>query len=208
MIELRSWDEPDAFAVGHARAARAAALACTINLPEVFPGEHPPSPWAAVFETWVDSLDSYRDILDAERRARQSGPVAAYHVAEHIAKDEPPRPVPGQRTPGVKAIYFVRRRPALSDHEASTLWRDHADVAREHHTGMSRYVQNAVIAALVPGSPVFHGIAVLHFPSLEDLSERMYSSSAGEAAIRSDATRLVEEAVFLPCSELVLKVRP
>jgi EthD domain len=104
-----------------------------------------------------------------------------------------------------KTIYLVRRREEIDDREAKRRWQEHASLARQHHVGMSRYVQNGVIAALTPGAPVVHGIAELSFPTREDLEKRMYGSVEGRQAIASDAAGLVAEATPLYTSEYILR---
>jgi EthD domain len=129
----------------------------------------------------------------------------SYHVSERVQLDDGRLPVPGERSPGVKAIYIVRRNSTLSDAEAKQRWKDHAPVAREHHVGMRRYVQNGVIDCLSAGAPIVNGIAELHFPSLADLEQRMYGSDAGRAAIAADVSTLVAESAALYTSEYVLR---
>src|SRR5689334_13177144 len=74
----------------------------------------------------------------------------------------------GTRSPGVKAIYLVRRPEGVSNEQATRGWREHAGTARKHHQGMCKYVQNGVIHPLTVNAPLIHGIAELHFPTLED----------------------------------------
>lgn len=111
----------------------------------------------------------------------------------------------GERSPGVKAIYLVRRLASLSAREAGRRWREHAPLARTHHTGMSRYLQNGVLASLTPEAPVVDGIAMLHFPTRADLEQRLYGSAAGRALIAADAARLVGESTALYASEYILR---
>jgi hypothetical protein len=162
-------------------------------------GQGAPQPYDVVIEEWGVAADGWKPPPLPSGTA-----VHAYHVAERIELDEPLAPEPGGRSPGVKAVYLVRRKAGLSDAEAAARWRAHAPVARQHHVGMCRYVQNGVVRALTPGAPVYHGIAVLHFPTLEDLQQRMYGSEEGRQAIARDVSGLVEESLALYTSEYVL----
>jgi uncharacterized protein (TIGR02118 family) len=165
----------------------------------------------AVLEAWAEDAAQ----IDALARRYDPGAAAAdrdttatgyfYAVSERVQLDHARTWAVGQRSPGVKVIYLTRRPAGLDAREAARLWREHAPLARRHHAGMSRYVQNGVIEALTPGAPVVHGIAELHFPTMEDLEQRMYDSPAGRAVIAADAARLVAEAIPLYTSEYILR---
>lgn len=127
----------------------------------------------------------------------------SFLVAEHVQL-APPSPVAVGVRPGVKAVYFVRRRDDLDDRQAKARWTSHADTARRHHAGMVEYVQNGVIRALDDGAPVVHGIAELHFPTLRDLEERLYDSPEGHRAVQADVDGLVAEAHPVYTTEHVL----
>jgi hypothetical protein len=128
-----------------------------------------------------------------------------YQVSERVQLEGSGRGGPGQ-TPGVKAIYLVRRHADLSDQEAKQRWKEHAPLARQHHVGMDRYVQNGVIRALTPDAPIVNGIAELHFPTLDDLVQRMYGSKEGREAISRDAAGLVAESTVLYTTEHILRI--
>ncbi len=195
-------------------AASPAPLRCVLNLVDVPAPAGKSStatPYAAVIELWFETFE-FNDGWDGFagwRMGTDGFPSAAaahvYHVKEVVQLDDAePRPL-GRRAAGVKAIYLVRRHAALSDAEARQRWREHAPLARTHHAGMLRYVQNGVITALTPGAPLIHGIAELRFPTYDDFERRMFDSAAGRAAIAADAGGLVAEAVPLFCGEYVLR---
>lgn len=176
----------------------------------------PEPPYDVVTEAWFDTLEDFLEpgrrypspAVAAEVETEFHGATArafVYHVAERVQLDDGQVPIEGARSPGVKAIYLVRRAAGLSSREAAERWRKHAPLAVKHHAGMSKYVQNGVIASLTPGAPRVDGVAVLHFPTLEDLRQRMYDSEAGRAAITADAATLVSEATPLYCGEYVLR---
>ncbi len=182
-----------------ARAA-AAPLRQIVNLVDVSLDDSPPlPPYDVVSEMWFDG--------EAELPAGPVGAGATWHyrVAERIQLDRRGTWPAGTRSPGVKAIYLVRRPDGLSAQDAARLWREHAPVAREHHIGMAKYVQNGVIESLTPGAPIVHGIAELHFPAIEDFRERMYDSPEGREVVAADAARLVGEATMLLASEYIVR---
>ncbi len=65
-----------------------------------------------------------------------------------------------------------------------------------------------MLQPLTAGAPLVHGIAELHFPTREDLEQRMYDSAAGRAAIAADTATLVAEATPLYTSEYILTSAP
>ena len=104
---------------------------------------------------------------------------------------EAPHP-PGRRLPGVKRMAFVRRHPALSQHEFADHWRDvHAPLARLHHPTLWRYRQNVVAGAPSAGSPPVDGIAELHFRSADDYRHRRYDSAEGASILAQDTARFL-----------------
>jgi hypothetical protein len=167
------------------------------------PADEPPCDTAV--EGWYESGEDFQDAylrlpLDEPRCT-----CTIYLVRERIQLDREQRWPCGERSPGVKVIYLVRRNEALSDAEARQRWREHAPLAKQHHAGMVKYVQNAVVQPLSLSAPVVHGIAELHFPTRQDLEQRMYGSAEGRAAIAADTATLVAESTPLYASEYILK---
>lgn len=183
-----------------------------VNIVDVEPALPAPASRAlydAVAECWFDTAGHYMAAVEGSRLRgdleEQGARFHVYLVRERVQLDDGLAPPPGERSPGAKAIYLSRRLEGLSDEEAKARWRQHAPLAVKHHAGMRKYVQNGVVSALTPGSPVVHGIAELHFPTLQDLEQRMYESEAGREAIREDVAGLVAESSALFCSEYVLR---
>ncbi len=183
-------------------------VALTVNVADARPAGAPASPpYALVTELWYPALEAYE--ASAIWRSHEGlAALVAYDVSERVQKDHVRTWPPGSPSPGVKAIYLVRRRDELSDAQARQRWSSHADIAREHHAGMSRYVQNGVRRALTPGAPLRHGIAMLHFPTLEDLEMRMYDSEEGRRVVQQDVDGLVAESIPLFTTEHILKAAP
>jgi uncharacterized protein (TIGR02118 family) len=111
--------------------------------------------------------------------------VEAYRVDERVQWDQ------GDAT--VARISFVRRAPGLTRDEFARHWSErHAPLARRHHPGIARYVQNVVAEQLTPGAPDVDGIAELGFASLADFRERMYDSPEGQQIIATDVRRFLD----------------
>jgi uncharacterized protein (TIGR02118 family) len=109
----------------------------------------------------------------------------AYRVDERVQWDE------GGVT--ITRISFVQRAAGLTHEQFAEHWTTvHAPLARRHHPGIARYVQNVVVDALTPGAPAVDGIAELGFRSVEDLRDRMYDSPAGQAAIAADVRAFID----------------
>ena len=113
-------------------------------------------------------------------------PVEAYLVEERPQWDDFPAPV-------VTQVSFVRRVHDLSRDEFAEHWSSvHAPLARAHHPGVCRYVQNVVVEALTPDAPACDGIAELSFRSESDREQRMYDSLEGKEIIRADVRRFID----------------
>jgi uncharacterized protein (TIGR02118 family) len=108
-----------------------------------------------------------------------------YRVDEHVQWDD------GRAT--VARISFVRQAPTLTREEFVHHWTEvHAPLAREHHPGICRYVQNVVVESLTPGAPHVDGIAELGFASLDDFRKRMYDSPEGQQIIAADVRTFLD----------------
>jgi uncharacterized protein (TIGR02118 family) len=111
----------------------------------------------------------------------------AYRVEERVLWD--------RDSSVVTRISFVQRAERLSHDEFARHWAAvHAPLARVHHPGLARYVQNVVVEKLTPDAPDVDGIAELGFASLEDFRERMYDSDEGREVIAADVRRFIDVA--------------
>lgn len=124
------------------------------------------------------SLD-YGKLLDVST-------VEAYLVEERRQWDEYP-------APPVNRISFVHRNEQLTREEFAAHWSDvHTPLAREHHPGVCRYIQNVVIEPLTANASDIDGIAELSFRSESDLRERMYDSPEGKEIISADVRTFLD----------------
>jgi hypothetical protein len=162
------------------------------------PGE-PSAPQQPEFDAVLDLWGS-EDALAAALSAVDTPPAASVRVIETVEKDELPRP-PGQ-APGVKFLSLMEFHADLPVAVARRLWAHHAALALDVHVGMARYVRDWV-AAETPAA--FHGIAELHFPSVEAMTTRWFRDAAGRAAITHDVGHFLARATRLYTTEHVLK---
>jgi uncharacterized protein (TIGR02118 family) len=118
----------------------------------------------------------------------------AYRVEEVLHWDDAP---PGAASAadlaaGIAVLYFVRRREDLSQAEFVARYRDgHAPLARVHHPGIRRYVQNFVLEA-EPGAPAWNAVSELHFASESDFRERFYRDPGSPAIVARDVLRFTD----------------
>jgi hypothetical protein len=162
---------------------------CVTNLAEepdvgLAPTHKPTDPpAAAVLALWLQGSD-----LDADALAGLlPWSAVVYPVGEQrpwsYHRDWPT----GARSPGVKRLSFVRRRPELSMGEFATHWREvHAPLARLHHPALWSYNQNVVDGEPTSGAPLLSGVAELHFRSADDYRHQRYDSELGEETLRRD----------------------
>lgn len=116
--------------------------------------------------------------------------VIAYDLDEHVAWwNRGPRDV----QPALKQLSFVFRRAELSVEEFRRHYREHIDVAWEHHVGCCRYVQNDVVARHGEDAPAADGFSELWFENAEDYVERYYTNGADSAAaVRADTSEFID----------------
>jgi uncharacterized protein (TIGR02118 family) len=143
-----------------------------------------------IFFVWLpDDVDPRSWVAETA----QGMQVTAYLVDERVQWDYERDWPDGEPSPGVKQLSFVRRLPSLTRDEFAAHWNDvHAPLARVHHPGIWRYVQNVVVEPLTPDAPELDGVAELHFRTVDDLRDRMYDSEDGKARIRADVKTFID----------------
>jgi hypothetical protein len=172
------------------------------------PGE-PVAPAEPAFDVVIDLWGSGTALaaaLAALVARVPDAPRASVRVAETVEKNELPRPA-HERAPGVKFLSLMRFHADLPAPAARRLWAHHARLALDVHVGMARYVRDwveEIAPAALPVAP-FHGIAELHFPSVEAMTTRWFDSEAGRAAIVHDVGHFLAGATRLYTTEYVLK---
>ena len=198
--------------IGPAALAAAPLEALSVNLVDATPAV---PPWQRPGEPAATSEPDYDAVLDlwgspaaiaaasaAANAEAGAAPCVAVGVTEVVEKDLLPRPV--GRAPGVKFLSLMTFQPDLPPNAARRLWAHHAPLALRVHIGMDRYVRDWVEA----GAAGFHGIAELHFPSVDAMTTRWFDSEAGRAAIVHDVGHFLLRATRLYTTEHVLKPGP
>ena len=191
----------------------AAASACLVDAtPATPPWQRPGEPAApadppfdAVLDLWGSGTALGAALACLAERLPDAPRVSA-RVAETVEKDALPRP-PHRAAPGVKFLSLMTFQDDLPPAAAQRLWAHHASLALRVHVGMARYVRDWV-EELSPAAlplPRFHGIAELHFPSVQAMTERWFDSEAGRAAIVHDVGHFLARATRLYTTEHVLK---
>lgn len=154
-----------------------------------------------VAELWFDDLADYRERLYDSPAGRAAierdvvefmGGAEALVTTEHVQKRAGAPTSLGVRSPGVKLVCPVRRRPDLDHDQFVAHWLGrHVPLALRHHPGLSAYVTNVVDGRPDGSAAEWDGIAELHFASEDALRTGLFDSPAGEAAIRADIERFI-----------------
>lgn len=155
----------------------------------------------SVGELSFDSLEDFQqglyDSAEGQRIIARDveqfmGRAHAYVTQAHVQKGGDRPESIGSRSPGVKMVCPVRRRPDMSHEAFVAHWLNvHVPLALQHHPGLSKYVTNVVDACLSPDAEALDGIAELHFPSPEEMAKGLFDSPAGEKVIRADMQRFI-----------------
>jgi hypothetical protein len=175
-----------------------------------------PLVWHAVSLRWGDVASSSQA---TQRLASVVDAASGWRVDETIAWDydasragsfvaEGKYWADGEPTPGVKFLSLVAKPPDLPLDEFKERYRNHAKVAREHHGGCWRYVQNIVIGPVtLPPGKIIHAVSELWFHSVDDYVERLYTrkpesveavgeDTKGFIDFRNTTSMLVQETVL------------
>ena len=107
--------------------------------------------------------------------------LASYEVEDLVVWDEP---IDGE----VYSMFAFFRLPDGKD-DWLDCYRQHADVARVHHPGIRRYVQNVVTAQSGEDHWTMSGISELHFAGKDSYRERFWLSDESRAIVQSDFER-------------------
>jgi uncharacterized protein (TIGR02118 family) len=135
------------------------------------------------------------------------GGADAYATTEHIQKAANPTAALGARSPGVKLVCPIRRRPDRTHEQFVDHWlKHHVPLALRHHPGLTKYVTNVVDQRLSASAPELDGIAELHFGGAGERPPAMFESLEGERVIRKDIARFIDHTVAYRVAEYVQKV--
>lgn len=104
--------------------------------------------------------------------------VASYEVDDLVLWDEP---IEGD----VLSMFAFFRPPPGAD-DWLQRYRQHAEVARVHHPGIRRYVQNVVTAQSAEDRWTMSAVSELHFAGKDEYEERFWLSDASREIVRRD----------------------
>jgi hypothetical protein len=125
-----------------------------------------------------------------------------YQVEEIVELDRQ-AVVLGERSPGIKYIGRLSFHPDLPASAARRSWDIHVPLALRVHVGMDKYVRNWIVDASRGRSA--GGIAVLNFPTLDDMLTRYFDSERGKEEIMHDISHFVASGTRFFTSEFVLR---
>ncbi len=175
-----------------------------------------PVPYDAVSEIWFEESGDLRSaagiynasigpVLTQSLRSR-SAACHSYLVTEIVEKNQQKFEL-GQRAPGVNLVSAIMWGAGKTDQTGRQGWRNHGPLACRVHIGMTRYVQNFVEEALTPAAPPYNGVAILYFPTLEDLEQRLYDTPQNAEVIAADVKSFVnlEKIVTFYTTQYTLK---
>jgi hypothetical protein len=165
------------------------------------------------FENAEDFNDRKRLFASAEAQKRVEADekkcfsrLNGYFVDEYVHWDYE-RDWPDRTTsPGIKMIYLVKRKAGLTREEFRKRYLEHAAVAREHHPGIWRYVQNFVTGDVTQAAPEIDAIAELHFRSEDDFHNKFYRDKKSPRVIAEDVDRFMVagDATALTTTEILI----
>jgi uncharacterized protein (TIGR02118 family) len=179
--------------------------------------EHPLADTDVVAEMWFEELG---DFMDRARRFDSSetyiamqeeaqaffGDIVAYHVRPGIQRDYDRTWQDGQRSPGVKMVYPVQRKPDLSREQFAEHWlTKHVPIVLEYMNGVSRYVTN-VVERPIGKAPEADGFVELHYLDPAALEGPRYNSPKADAIMAADVAQFITPTgLALRCSEYILR---
>lgn len=117
--------------------------------------------------------------------------VDQYPVDEVLHWNRLPDVSIGSDVPGLQLIVFIRRPPHLSATDFRDRYLEHAEIARVHHPGIARYVQNYVIERPSAGAPAVDAITEICFASEDDFRERFYRDEESKKIVAADVPRFM-----------------
>ncbi|MBA2565511.1 MAG: EthD family reductase [Gemmatimonadetes bacterium] len=97
-------------------------------------------------------------------------------------------------------IVVLYPRPSDVDVFEKAYTQDHVPLVPKFK-GITKFIQSKVIGAPGGGTPAFHRIAELHFPSMDTLNEAAASAGAQEAVAHAVSISTGGAPVFLVCEE-------
>jgi len=142
--------------------------------------------------TFLGAADQYECSEIVHRSPHRAGPLI----------DRAPR-----RSPGVKLVLLLWRKPEMSHEEFVRYWVDrHAPIVLEHGTHLSGYIQNVVDRRLSTRGEPYDGIAELHYASEQDFATQLASHGQSPNPVQEDTANFVGGMHVLRLAEYVAKL--
>ena len=164
---------------------------CVLHLAEVSPfGDAAQPAWTSMIEL----AGAPAAIAAVAARGGTLLPVAAT-----VVKDDRPRR-PGQPDEGINLLALMTARAGMPASEIDRHWAEHRPLALAVHHGMDRYIQFRALAA----DARYDGVAMLHFPTPEDLRSRLFRSPDDVALINDDVAAFIADHAVMYTSEQVI----
>jgi EthD domain len=164
------------------------------------PLDSAPVPYDVVTEMWVkdqggsESTVELYDAVTGPAIAQSLNQAAAvshsYLITEVVEKDKQSFRL-GQKAPGVNLVSAITWAEGRNDETGRQGWQKHGPLACRVHVGMTRYVQNYIELALTPKAPPYNGVALLYFPTVQDLEQRLYDTPQNAEVIAADVKSFV-----------------
>ncbi|QIX28663.1 EthD domain-containing protein [Nocardioides sp. JQ2195] len=108
-----------------------------------------------------------------------AGEIAGWLVTESVPL-APPAVPPGDRTPGLSNIAFIRRPETMTSAQWLDRWHNHHTTLAIETQATFGYVQNTVIRSLTPGAFPVDGIVEELFPIEACTDQHAFYGSGGD----------------------------
>jgi hypothetical protein len=92
----------------------------------------------------------------------------------------------------VKMVSFVVRRPEVDRPKFERDYAEHVAVARVHHPGVWRYVQNLVLDGRGAGAEGVEAVSELWYPSSDDFLTRFYANDESPGVVKTDNEEYID----------------
>lgn len=144
-----------------------------------------PAPANALVSVWVDSANDHlrAPFDDAVRAAAAGAELSAYLVTESVPLPNTRYQVgPGDRTPGMAQLAFLRRPAALAVDDWLAVWLgSHTQIALDLQDTFA-YTQNVVVRTLIAGTTAWHAIVEECFPAAAMTDLHVFFDAVGDDA--------------------------
>lgn len=182
--EVAAWSEQLRGPVADAlRAAGAHGIQVNVTDADVDAATLRRAPWGrtadAIVSLWVDACrDEVREPLEAALLS-VADEVAGWLVTESVPL-APPATAPGERTPGLSNMAFIRRPESMTPAQWVDRWHNHHTTVAIETQATFGYVQNTVVRSLTPNAFPVDGIVEELFPIEACADQHAFFGSGGD----------------------------